>query len=233
MKKIILRLDDACEKRNIINWNRIEEIFDKYSVKPIVGVIPCCKDPCMDQYKEDKDFWNRVQTWKLKDWTIAMHGFDHRYLTSDGGINPVNKRSEFAGLPLKIQKEKIREGIRIFAKHEIEPKVFFAPSHTFDKNTLLALKEESNIRIISDTIAYDSYFENDFMFVPQQSGKVRRLPLKTITFCYHPNTMNESDFIELEKKLKKINVSQFPSEIVTRKKSFVDVILHKIYFLIH
>ena len=76
-------------------------------------------------------------------------------------------------------------------EHGIDPKVFFAPAHTFDNNTLIALKECSNIRIISDTIANDIYTKYGFTFVPQQAGRVRKQPFRTVTFCYHPNTMND------------------------------------------
>ena len=40
MKRYIIRLDDAASTRNIINWNRIENLLDKFQVKPLVGVIP-------------------------------------------------------------------------------------------------------------------------------------------------------------------------------------------------
>lgn len=92
-------------------------------------------------------------------------------------------------------------------KNGINPKIFFAPAHTFDRNTLLALKNKSNIRIISDTIAYDKYEDEGITFIPQQSGRVRKLPFKTVTFCYHPNLMRDKDFFELENFLKKIELN--------------------------
>lgn len=117
--------------------------------------------------------------------------------------------------------------------HDIEPKVFFPPSHTFDENTLIALKEESDIRIISDTIANDVYFENGFYFIPQQSGRVRKLPFKVVTFCYHPNMMKDEDFEELEILLKGRH-SNFASvqdmKLKERPISNFDRILHAIYF---
>lgn len=57
----IIRLDDACEKRDIKKWDRIEKILDKYNVKAIVGIIPNCKDPDMDKYLIDDDFWKLVK----------------------------------------------------------------------------------------------------------------------------------------------------------------------------
>lgn len=234
MSKYILRLDDACEKMDIEKWDRMEQLLDKYGVKPLVGVIPHCEDPMMDDYPIDSNFWSKVNNWISKDWSIAMHGYNHVYSTDCGGINPINKRSEFAGEPLEVQKEKIRKGISIMREHGINPKTFFAPSHTFDRNTLLALKAESDINIISDTIANDVYYQDDFQFVPQQSGRVRKLPFKVVTFCYHPNMMRENDFVYLEQFLEK-NVALFTKfDLVVkekRKKSILDKILEKIYFL--
>lgn len=233
MSKYILRLDDACEKMDIEKWDRMEQLLDKYGVKPLVGVIPHCEDPMMDDYPIDSNFWSKVNNWISKDWSIAMHGYNHVYSTECGGINPINKRSEFAGEPLEVQKEKIRKGISIMREHDINPNIFFAPSHTFDKNTLLALKAESDINIISDTIANDVYYQDDFQFVPQQSGRVRKLPFKVVTFCYHPNMMQENDFLILECFLEKNSdlFIEFPIEKNHRKFDFYDCLIKKMYFL--
>lgn len=39
MSHYVIRLDDACPTMNHANWNRMEYLLDKYSVRPIVGVI--------------------------------------------------------------------------------------------------------------------------------------------------------------------------------------------------
>lgn len=233
MPKYIMRLDDACEKMDVCKWDRIEKLLDRYDVRPLVGVIPHCEDPMMDKYEFDSDFWSKVNSWVKKGWTIALHGYNHVYTTKSGGLNPVNKRSEFAGEPLEIQRKKIREGVDFFRAHGINPLVFFAPSHTFDKNTLTALKEESDIRFISDTPANKPYTEYGMTFVPQQSGRVRKLPFEIVTFCYHPNGMNEVGFEELEIFLKKNKFIDFPLNITTRKKSFIDKLLMKVYYANH
>ena len=233
MSKYILRLDDACEKRNIANWDRMETLCDRYDVKPLVGVIPHCEDPKMQAYPNDDKFWRRVAIWQDKGWTIAMHGYNHVYVTKDGGINPVNHQSEFAGLPLEEQKNKIRDGIAVFERHGLQPKVFFAPSHTFDLNTLEALRTESDIRIISDTIASRPYRQFGFTFVPQQSGHVQRLPVTVATFCYHPNGMDDISFSNLELFIHrwKSEFIAFPLDFVTRKRTLYDAALEKIYFV--
>lgn len=232
MSKYIIRLDDAADRMDCKKWARMEKLLDKYDIKPLVGVIPNCRDEMMNIYDRDPDFWNKVHQWDEKGWTIALHGYEHVYCTTDGGINPVNNRSEFAGLSLEQQKNKIKKGLEIFHRNEVEPKVFFAPSHTFDLNTIEALKQESNIRIISDTIANKPYSQYDMTFVPQQSGKVRKLPFKVVTFCYHPNMMEEQEFIYLEIFLKKYNklFTSFPIFKQTKRKSLLDLVLNKLYF---
>ncbi|MBR3416014.1 MAG: DUF2334 domain-containing protein [Clostridia bacterium] len=230
----LIRLDDACEYMDVPKWDQMEALLDKYGVKPIVGVIPACEDSKMKGvYPPDSGFWNKVNRWKEKGWTIALHGYHHLYSSNEVGINPVNDRSEFAGLSLKKQRSMIKEGIAIFHSHGIYPEVFFAPAHTFDDNTLTALREESDIRVISDTVASDVYKKDDFWFVPVQSGKARALPVKTATFCYHPNSMKDKDFDELETYLKKKSsktIVTLKKPLPQRKFSFYDRFLRFSYF---
>lgn len=228
-----LRLDDACEKRDIEKWNKIENLMDQYGVKPLVGIIPHCEDPMMDKYNIDLDFWERVNSWTEKGWEIALHGYNHVFQNDQGGINPVNRKSEFAGQPLIVQQDKIRKGIEILRSHGVDPKVFFAPAHTFDENTIIALKEYSSVTCISDTIANAPYSKYGITFVPQQSGRVRKMPLKTVTFCLHPNTMSDGEFEELERFLKfhRDEFKAFPVEKSQRSLSFPDYILRYLYFL--
>lgn len=235
MSKYLLRLDDASDYMDVEKWQRMENLLDKYGIKPLVGIIPDNKDASLIyNYKQDLTFWTKVLSWKNKGWELALHGCYHKYTTKEGGINPVNKRSEFAGVSLDEQRKMIRHGIDILKQYGIVTNVFFAPSHTFDKNTLIALKEESNIRIISDTIANDVYFENDFYFIPEQSGRVRNLPFKLCTFCYHPNTTSDKDFENLEIFLKKYYfkfVAVKEIELKKRSKSLFDKLLHFMYFV--
>ena len=230
----LIRLDDASDHMDTEKWNRMEAVLDAYGIKPIVGVIPQNKDPTLiQQYKEVPSFWtDTIRRWQDKGWCLAMHGYEHLYTTTSGGINPVNKRSEFAGLRLDEQKRKIRQGYAILKEKGVDPKIFFAPSHTFDKNTLEALRTETDIRIISDTVASDVYFEDGFYFIPQQSGSVRKLPFKPVTFCYHPNIMADRDFSVLEKFLKKYQSNFGAVENVLKKRRFstFDSILRRLYF---
>ena len=197
----LIRLDDASEYMDINKWVQMEKLLDKYNIKPIFGIIPANQDPNLLSYGKVDEFWKLIIRWKKKGWVPALHGYTHVFETNDGGLNPVNDRSEFAGVSLKKQCQKIRDGVKILQEHEISPEIFFAPAHTFDKNTMKALKSESEIRVISDTVANDVYYQDGFYFVPQQSGHCRRLPFKMVTFCYHPNIMEKKDFMVLNRFL--------------------------------
>lgn len=233
MKMYIIRLDDASEHMEITNWMRMKELLDRYGVKPIFGIIPKNQDPDLLAYSRVSDFWKIAYRWQEEGWIPALHGFTHEFFTREGGINPVNFRSEFAGLSLEQQRLKIRKGYETLKKYGIKADVFFAPAHTFDRNTLKALYIETPIRVISDTVANDIYFKEPFYFVPQQSGQVRRLPFKVVTFCYHPNILTEAGFINLEKFLKK-NQDSFTvfsaDMLIKREKGFLDKTLSRLYF---
>ena len=201
INKYLIRLDDACPTMDANKWQKIENILAAYGVRPMVGVIPANEDPKQQIDAADTEFWAKVKTWEKKGWAIALHGYDHCYISNDGlyGLNPLWARSEFAGVPLNEQKIKIREGIKVFNSHNISTKYFFAPSHTFDENTLVALREESNIRIISDTIATKPYKFKDFIFIPQLGGRCIDIKVPGFwTFCLHPSTMNEEQFVAVE-----------------------------------
>lgn len=204
MRKYLIRLDDACPTMDAKKWQRIENILDTYGVRPMVGIIPANKDPKLQIDASDAGFWTKVNNWEKKGWAIALHGYDHCFISKAGmsGLNPLWARSEFAGVPLEHQKEKIRKGVAACRANGIEPKYFFAPAHTYDENTLQALREESNIRIISDTIAIKPYRKDDFVFIPQLGGHCTEMKLPGIwTFCLHPSAMTEENFVATEKFL--------------------------------
>lgn len=199
--KYLIRLDDACPTMDAKKWQSMEDLLDKYGIKPMVGIIPHNEDPQTIKNAPDSRFWEKVANWESKGWALALHGYNHVF-SSDGGmqgLNPFWARSEFAGLPLDVQKKKIREGIAILRNHNIDPKYFYAPGHTYDGNTLNALFSESNIRIISDTIATNPYKEGEFVFIPQIGGHCSEMKLSGVwTFCFHPNSITDTQFNALE-----------------------------------
>ncbi len=221
-RTFLIRLDDACPTMNVERWDRVEYILNKNSIKPMVGVIPNNEDNNQKIAEFDPNFWDKVAKWEYLGWAIALHGYNHCYTSSEKGMNPMWNRSEFAGLCLDKQKMKIKKGVDIFRSHGINPKYFFAPSHTFDENTLIALRDESDIRIISDTVATKPYLLDDFIFIPQIGGSCRNIPIPGIwTFCIHPNMMSDDDIRVFERFItdNKNKFTSFDSLNLTNVKS--------------
>ncbi len=205
MAKYLLRLDDACRFMNLQSWLKLEELFDNYNIKPIVAIIPRCKDETLIFQKDlsESGFWEIVNRWAGKGWTIALHGFEHIYVERMGwSYVPIWKKTEFAGLPIEVQAKKIKEGYKIFLDNGIKPTVWVAPAHTFDKNTLKVLYEETDIRIVSDCFAFDVFYEENMYFIPQQLWKFRKMPFGLWTICLHPNNMNHKEIDVIEKIIK-------------------------------
>jgi hypothetical protein len=197
--KYILRLDDACPTMDVAKWDRIEKICDKFLIRPIIAVVPNNKDKKLIKNTIDINFWNKVRIWQNKGWHIALHGHDHIYISNSSGLVPFNNKSEFAGVNLKIQLEKIQKGISIFEKEGVKIKIWVAPSHTFDQNTLKALKLGSDIDIISDGISLSPFKRFGFKWLPQTIWHFRKMPFGLWTACSHPNEMTENDIDDLER----------------------------------
>lgn len=238
--RYLIRLDDACPTMDATKWGRMETLLDKYGVKPMIGIVPACEDKELLCQQPDPDFWGKARNWQKKGYAIALHGYNHVYSSNDGlkGLNPMWARSEFAGVSLDEQRKKIREGIKVLKENGIDCEYFFAPSHTFDENTLEALQKESDIRIISDTISLRPYRHNDFIMIPQVVSIARTLPLTGIyTFCYHPNLMQETEFEQLDSFIRKNQYSFISFKDIQNKKlggkRLLDKLLSTIYFLYH
>jgi predicted deacetylase len=233
MQKYIVRLDDASHTMDSIKWNRVFKILDRYNIKPIVAVIPNNQDEKMIIDKYNNSFWDDVRDWQDKDYMIALHGYIHKYITSSRGIIPMNTQSEFAGVDIEIQRDKIKKGWDIFQKESIYSQIWVAPAHSFDKNTLQVLKEETTIDIISDGISFYPYYENGFFWVPQQSWRFIDRKDGIWTICLHPNSMTESKFQELEDFIRNhssefiIDIKVLKKRYKGRKKSIKD----RVYFI--
>ena len=105
--------------------------------------------------------------------------------------------SEFYGHSLEAQTLKIKNGLKKFQEKNIKIKCFFAPNHTYDKNTLLALKN-SGINIVLDGYGLMPYRENDIKFIPQLFYKLYALPFGIQSTQIHLNYCGKKDFENFE-----------------------------------
>jgi hypothetical protein len=173
-------------------WAEIETILLERRLKPILAVVPDNRDPVLQVDSPAGDFWDRVRGWQDHGWTIALHGFQHRYVTRNAGLAAIRKKSEFAGLPAAEQREKLRLGMEIFERERITSRVWIAPGDTFDATTV-ALLPNFGIRIISA-----GYFQFPYVsasgvtWVPQQMHYFRPAPPGVWTVCYHHNRWDAS-----------------------------------------
>lgn len=237
MKRYIVRLDDACPTMDKHKWNRVFKILDKYDIKPIVAVIPNNQDQKMIVDAYDNDFWNRVRTWQDIGYSIALHGYIHAYISDSRGIIPMNTQSEFADIDIEVQREKIKRAWKIFQQEKIDARIWVAPAHSFDDNTLRVLKEETTIDIVSDGVAFYPYNEKDFFWIPQQTWRFVEKTEGIWTICMHPNSMNEAKFEAFEKFISD-HSDEFISDInalknryKNRKKSLKDRLYFYYFFI--
>ena len=206
---ILIRLDDIAENMNWDLMKKSELLFDKYNIKPVLGVIPNNKDDELLSYPKKNDFWDQVRKWKNKGWEITMHGFTHVYdnNTKKKDYFGYGGGSEFFGHTLEVQTDKISSGLKKFNEENIKIKSFFAPNHTYDKNTFNALRN-SGINEIIDGYGLMPYVENDIKFIPQLFYRLHLLPFGIQSTQIHLNYWKQKDFdnfeIFIEKHLEKI-----------------------------
>ena len=197
---ILIRLDDIAENMNWDLMKKTELLFEKYKIKPVLGVIPDNKDNELLSYPKRDDFWEQVKIWKDKGWEIAMHGNTHVYdkiCKNDDYFN-YSGGSEFSGHSLEIQMLRIKNGLKKFNEKKIKVRTFFAPNHTYDKNTFTALKN-CGINQIIDGYGLMPYVENDIKFIPQLFYRVFVLPFGIQSTQIHLNYWNQKDFDKFEK----------------------------------
>ena len=202
---ILIRFDDIAEN---MNWNlmdRCENLFLKYSIKPVLGVIPKNQDKELQAYPANNKFWNRVRGWKNLGWEIVMHGYTHVYDSTS-----YNKKdffsygggSEFYGHSLEKQKQRLTAGLKKFEEEKIQIRSFFAPNHIYDENTFLALKY-LGIKQVIDGYGLFPYEENEIVFIPQLFYENIALPFGLQSTQIHLNYWSDDDFLKFEKFIEK------------------------------
>lgn len=204
--KYIYRMDDITPT---MNWKRFWQyinLFKKYNVKPLLGVVPDNRDPKLMLEESNPDFWEILRKLQSEGSVeICQHGFQHKYVTSEGGIlGPkfgFKAQSEFAGLSYEEQYNKIKAGKDILEGQGIYTHTWMAPSHSFDANTLKALSN-LGFKAITDGIALYPYKHNNMVFVPQQFWEPNRVLAGVVTVCLHTDTVRESLYEKIEDHLK-------------------------------
>ena len=182
-------------------WGQIEKILIERGLTPILAIVPDNRDPALQVDSPAADFWDRARAWQNRGWPIAMHGFQHLYVSRNSGVAAIRKKSEFAGLPPTKQREKLRSGMQIFKDQGIHSRTWIAPGNTFDATTV-ALLPEFGIDVISV-----GYFQFPYVcpkgitWVPQQMYHFRPAPIGVWTVCYHHNQWSASRLETFRKEI--------------------------------
>lgn len=237
MKKVkyIIRLDDISWDMDYLKFNRMAEILNKYGIKPLVGVIPKNEDfkfKQLDNRMQEEEFWKLMKKLHSEHgWQIALHGYEHRYITCKSGILGINPRSEFAGVDEEDQCSKINLGKKILIDQGLKISAFMAPAHSFDNNTLKSLKK-NGIYAVTDGYGIYPYMREGIVFVPQLCAKPRKMRFGVYTFCFHTNTMDSSDFNTLEDFIKNNveNIISFDEAATLINNSIIIKCLNRIFY---
>lgn len=204
--KILVRFDDICPTMDYKQFQRATNLLDQYGVKPLIGVIPDCKDPDLMIEGVHEDFWEFIKELQSKGYTVAMHGVNHVFDSNARGIVTKRIGSEFAGLPFDVQVEKIKKGKEILKSHGIETDIFFAPAHSYDENTLKALSV-NGFKYMSDGKSSKPYIWHGIKCVPCRAAgcpRIRNASHYTAVFHAHEWTRADKmmDYVSFENLLK-------------------------------
>jgi len=194
-ESILIRFDDLCPTMSHKHWQQAFDLLDAKGLKPLVGVIPNCKDREQEIDASQDDFWDYVRSLQSKDYAIAMHGYTHVYDSHCRGMINKGYQSEFAGHPYDVQLEKIRKGKEIMESNGVFTDIFFAPSHSYDLNTIKALVA-CGFKYLSDGKSTKPFARYGLLCIPSRDGCARSLiPQYHRTLVFHP-----SEWIKPNKK---------------------------------
>ncbi len=192
--KAAVRMDDITPEMDWEKFHAFQKILEEYGIAPLLGVVPDNRDANLIKDKPRADFWEYIKTLQDRGWMIAMHGCYHTYTSQNAGIFPLNCFSEFAGTPYEKQKKLLAAGVELLRQQGIVTNIFMPPAHSFDKNTLRALRE-LGFCYITDGFGSMPYEREQMIFLPICERRNKKLSGKGVTtFVVHTNTMEEADF---------------------------------------
>ena len=193
-RKIAVRMDDITPDMNWENFQFFQNLFREAGIAPLLGIVPDNRDPGLHCGPAREDFYEVMRALADEGYMFAMHGFRHLYTTDRGGMFPLNRNSEFAGLPCDRQREMLRRGRDIMAAGGIRTDIFMAPSHSYDANTLRALRE-SGFTKITDGFGKRPYLYRGLTFYPIsfQTGRSLKARGGAATLVIHANTVTEAE----------------------------------------
>ena len=204
--RYIYRMDDITPAMNWREFWRCLDLFRRYGVRPLLGIVPDNRDPNLCVDRDEPSFWSIIRQLITEGRVeISQHGFQHLYVSKKHGL--LGRRyafpcdSEFVGLPYEVQLDKIENGLRILNDEGIHTEVWMAPSHSFDRTTLRALRA-AGFEALSDGIGLYPFRSEGITFVPQQLWAPKDFAFGVWTICLHINNQGDHLFDRVEAHLK-------------------------------
>jgi predicted deacetylase len=205
----LLRFDDLCPTMSRRRWASFEELIAEFQLQPILAIVPDNADPELAVDPPDPYFWSRMRSLQSSGAAVALHGFAHVCSARGRSLLPIHRCSEFAGVSEDLQRQWISLGQAILRENGLQPQLFAAPRHGFDRNTLRALRAEG-LTTISDGFARTAHSRSGLNWIPQQlwAPQLNRSGLWTI--CIHPNTASDQ-FVDRLRGFVCLHTAQFTS----------------------
>jgi len=182
----LLRFDDLCPTVAHSRLQRFLPLIEKFGIQPILAVVPDNQDRELNLSPSDPEFWARMRALQAAGATIGLHGYHHLCTSRGVSLLPLHHHSEFAGVPEETQREWIHEGLRILRAEGLDPTIFVAPRHGFDRGTLHALRDEG-IQSLSDGFARVPFTLGGLTWIPQQLWGPVEKSTGLWTICVHSN----------------------------------------------
>jgi len=196
--QLLLRIDDLCPTIHARRWGRLRELLHEHSICPILAVVPANQDPELRISAPDRGFWQQMRDMQLAGATIALHGYTHLCSQTGRGLIPLHRTGEFAGLEIDEQRHRIAAGRDILRGHGLNPELWVAPRHSFDRNTLRALRDEG-MHYLSDGLARRPFERGGITWIPMQLWAPVPRSSGLWTICIHPNSLDGVRYERLQR----------------------------------
>lgn len=205
--RYLLRFDDLTPTMSRAGWERFLALIRRYKLTPILAIVPDNQDPDLMVDEPDANFWQEMRELASAGACIGLHGLTHMSHQRGRSFIPLHRQTEFAGASESLQQQMIEQGIQLLRAEGLTPKIFVAPRHGFDSNTLRALRS-AGLTILSDGLTARPFRKGGVVWIPQQLWEPAHRSSGLWTICIHANTCTPQQFAALEEFVA-ANLSQF------------------------
>lgn len=193
MSKYLIRFDDITADMDWDKFMPIKKVLEENNIYSVLGVVPKNEDETLKIRPglSEEEFFIKVREFKEYGDTIAQHGTYHVYKTKNSGLMDIHNVSEFSGLSYDEQFNKLEIGKKILEKNEVWQPYFMPPYHSFDINTLKALKS-LYFKAVTDGYGFYPYQIEGITLIPQLSMPIHLIPFGVQTISLHTNLIDQA-----------------------------------------